>query len=140
MNIQPLYIGQVNGRPVRFYRAPNGVIALPWHSMTDLVSATGMPSEAQIVFLDMTSTGQWQDDVRTVQTDTGPLLIAPHWMAQGAIGAFEQNGMAPAGFDEAYSLALTEACCVLQDGMTPEEKITNIIKMGRHHLGREDDA
>lgn len=138
--IEPIYTGQVNGRAVRFFRAPNGVVTLPWHSCADLVSAAALPEDGQEVFLNMTATGPWQDDVRNIETSAGRVLIAPHFVAQGAIGAFRQFGFVRDDFEDAYCMALSGACQVLQKGMTPKERFQHIIMMGRHVLGREDDV
>ncbi|MBV1837173.1 hypothetical protein [Acetobacter estunensis] len=138
--IEPLYTGQVNGRAIRFFRAPNGVLAFPWHACADLVSAAALPEDAQEVFLSMTASGQFQDDVRTIQTSAGAVLIAPHFVAQGAIRAFQRLGLVRQDFEDAYCMALTGACDVLHEGMTPEERFQNLISMGRYHLGREDDV
>ncbi|GAN55461.1 hypothetical protein [Tanticharoenia sakaeratensis] len=137
----PIYTGQVNGRAVRFFRAPNGVVALPWHSVADLVSAAGLPLDAQRVFIDATRSGPFQDAVRTVNTDAGKCLIAPHFVAQGTIGAFKKTGFLPDNdeFDTAFCLAGCEAANVLHEGLSPAERMRAVIQMGRNHLGLEDE-
>ncbi len=135
----PFYIGQVRGCAVRFFRAPNDVVALPWHACADLTAAAALPDDLRTVFLNMTKSGQWQDSVRTVATDAGDVLIAPHFVAQGAMGAFQQHGLTDESFEDDWCITAAEAACKMQEGMSAEEKLKNIIMMGRQHLGREDD-
>ncbi|NVN09740.1 hypothetical protein [Nguyenibacter vanlangensis] len=136
----PIYTGQLRGHAIRFFAAPNGVVALPWHSCADLASAAGLPADAQDVFLQMTRSGSFQDSVRMVRTDAGEVLIAPHFVAQGTIGAFKQCGFLPAddAFENEFYRAGIGAAKVLQAGMSPEERFANIIALGRQHLGADD--
>ncbi len=137
----PIYIGQLRGRAIRFFTAPNGVVALPWHSCADLVSAAGLPADAQATFLRMTRSGPFQDSIRMVSTDAGEALIAPHFVAQGTIGAFRQCGFLPddGAFENEFYRAGIGATKVLQMGMSPEERFRNLIQMGRQSLGQEDE-
>lgn len=135
---EPLHTALINCHPVRFFHAPNAVTALPWHVLADLTAATGMPAYAQSVFLTMTRKGPFQDDIRTIMTGLGSILIGPHWIAQGTIGALIQAGFVSSDFEEAYYQALVAACAELHKDLPASKRWESLIAMGRHHLGSDD--
>jgi hypothetical protein len=62
-------------------------------------------------------------DVRTVETDAGPTLIAPHSLAYGLIGAVVEHGAAQPSFRREYAEAAAEALAVLIGGMEPADQV-----------------
>jgi len=140
--LDPIHVGQVRGVAVRFFKAPNDAVALPWHAFSDLLSAAGLSRHDRRTFLSMVQSGPFQDDVRTVKTSAGPVMIAPHFVFQGTIGALKQVGLMPKDddFESEFCMAGVSACEVLHAGLSPGERFERIITMGRRHLGREDEV
>ncbi len=102
MSLQPvLHTGEVNGRPVRFFRSPREGADFPWHVADDLFHALTFPRAVRREFQRRLKADH-KDDVRTVATPDGIVTIAPHYMAQGAIGAAVEIGCAPALVEGEY--------------------------------------
>ncbi|GCE80642.1 hypothetical protein [Komagataeibacter oboediens] len=129
----PLYTAHVNGHPVRYFRADDG--GLPRHAFLDLLDAVALPEDAKLMFLRMVRNGQWKDDTQVIPTPTGPVVTAPHFMAQGFIGVLGELGMNNNPIDRAYTEGLTSACDVLMGDLPPQARFEAIISMGRKHLG-----
>lgn len=82
----PLHVGVVNGRDVRFFKGPSNGPEMPWHSVEDLYQALGLPRSLRRELLRKTQE-HWGKELRTVATANGPVVVAPHFVAQGLIGA-----------------------------------------------------
>ncbi len=86
MTMAPLYVGEVRGKPVRFFRPPHADLDFPWHSFTDLLAAIDLPRRHRRAF--EAGLGQsWKADTKMVDTEEGLTTIAPHFVAQGFIEA-----------------------------------------------------
>jgi hypothetical protein len=99
-----LHTATIASAPVRFFRSPLSVPDLPWHAVNDLHSALRLPSDLSKTFKYRLKR-EWKADLLKVRVDGAPLLIAPHFMAQGLIGAMVEMGVAPASTDLDYRLA-----------------------------------
>ena len=96
---------------MRFFKTPNddGRPDLPWHSVDDLHRALGLNRSARKFFLHKLR-NDWEWDVaRTIATDSGLIIIAPHFVAQGSISAMVETGMASPKAATDYTVAGTEA-------------------------------
>lgn len=98
-----LHTGDIGGKPVRFYRSPRQGAHFPWHAADDLFLALSFPRPVRKEFQRRLKSDH-ADDVRTVATPEGIVTIAPHYMAQGAIGAAVEIGCAPASVEARYGV------------------------------------
>lgn len=99
-----LHTADVNGKPVRFFRSPQQGPDFPWHVADDLFLALGFPRPVRKEFQRRLKADH-ADDVRTVATSDGIVTIAPHYMAQGAIGAGIDIGCTPTTAEASYARA-----------------------------------
>lgn len=91
----PIHTGTVNGSPVRFFRGPDARPDMPWHALGDLTRALELPRALRRHLLQMTQRA-WAGTLRTVATAEGVTILAPHFVAQGLIGAaVEAHGTSP---------------------------------------------
>ena len=107
--IAPLYLGTLNGKPLRFFKAPVQGTHLPWHVSDDLKLALDMPRSLRRAFQQQIRSSEWAKDVHTVATEAGIVTIAPHFMAQGIIGSKIDVGVATPATEIAYGKLLVEA-------------------------------
>ena len=63
--------------------------------------------------------GPFKGDVRTVATASGIITIAPHFAAQGLIGAAVEAGLASASFEDRYTAAAIAAFKVMTGDLPP---------------------
>jgi ethanolamine utilization microcompartment shell protein EutS len=92
---------------------------LPWHVHDDLAACLGLPRDARRQFRQRKIGGPFKGDVRTVATASGIVTIAPHFAAQGLIGAAIEAGMASIAFDDQYSAATIAAFKVITGDLPP---------------------
>jgi excisionase family DNA binding protein len=71
--------------------------------------------------------GPFKGDVRTVATASGIVTIAPHFAAQGLIGAAIEAGMASIAFDDQYSAAAIAAFKVITGDLPPMAAVELVI-------------
>lgn len=109
-----LHVAEINGKPVRFFRSPGQGADFPWHAADDLFHALAFPRPVRREFQRRLKSDHG-DDVRTVATADGIVTIAPHYMAQGAIGAGIDIGCTPPSAEVAYAKAGVAALKVFFD-------------------------
>ena len=63
--------------------------------------------------------GPFKGDVRTVATASGIATIAPHFAAQGLIGAAIEAGMASTAFEDQYTAAAIAAFKFMTGDLPP---------------------
>jgi hypothetical protein len=113
-----IHTAEVNGHPIRFFRTPlnDGRPDFVWHSLDDLETAMGVLRSQRRAMLRMIKKDkEWGPFVRTVATKDGVVSIAPHFLAQGRIGAAMDSQNLPASFEMAYRLAALEAQRIMDD-------------------------
>lgn len=118
--VSPIYTGMLNGKSLRFFKAPFLEPHLPWHAPADLHLCLGMEQNLRSHFQQMLKTSEWAADVRTVATCDGIVTIAPHWMAQGLISLVIQFGRADTSAEWAFENASGEALTALGRNLPPE--------------------
>lgn len=96
-----LHSGVVNGKPLRFVPSPLTGPDFPWHVADDLFAALAFPRAVRREFSRKLK-AEHAKDVKTVATAAGIVTIAPHFMAQGAIGAAVDIGCAPRSVEGEY--------------------------------------
>lgn len=137
--VSPIWTGRICGRPIRFFAAPNNSIAVPWHACADLAGVFGFTRQGLEAYLHDLRTGAYQDDVRTVQTEDGPVLIGPHFMAQGLIDALTGEDTFKANrIHDRYSREAITASRTQQVGMTPQERIEFLFTLIRNQTDAEE--
>lgn len=100
--VSPIYIGTLNKKPLRFFKAPLSGPHLVWHAFDDLLACLKLPKSLQKDFRQKLKL-DWSSDVRTVPTSDGIVTISPHWMAQGLIGSMIEVGMVNPKTEMAYT-------------------------------------
>lgn len=84
---EPLHVCTIAGHTFRFFRSPLAGPDFPWHAVDDLHACLALPRDLRRHFQRWLKNGPYKDDVRTVATADGIALIAPHFAAQGLLGA-----------------------------------------------------
>lgn len=108
MIVAPTFTGDLLGKPLRFFKAPRLGIRLPWHAIDDLHRCLSLPRDLCRHYRQQLQRDH-SHDVETVATDGGIEIIAPHWMAQGVIQAFEETGLTSSETFVAYSIQVGQA-------------------------------
>lgn len=118
----PLHVGRLNGRTLRFFRAPLAGTHLPWHAFDDLQTCLSLP-EALRAALKRDLMADWGRDVRTVATADGIVTIAPHWMAAGLVGAVAGRTGDDLDLTVSYQQALFSAWAELTGDMPAADSL-----------------
>lgn len=87
----PIHIATINGVTVRFFRGPAPTPDMPWHAHEELLAALALPRDLRRA-LKAALLRCWNDACHTVEVDGEPVLIAPHFVAQGFIGMAQEVG------------------------------------------------
>jgi hypothetical protein len=119
--IEPLHEAIVRGNRLRFFKSPlnDGKPDFPWHSIDDLANCMGLSSvQREFILRSMRNKPNVGDPLRTVSTSNGPVVIAPHYVAQGMIGALRQMKKVSKSAADAYARAGADACTKLIGGMS----------------------
>jgi hypothetical protein len=122
--------GQIDGKEVRFFRSPSSAPDFPWHATDDLHVALGFPRDLRRQFAQKLRAG-WAKDVRTVATSSGLVTIAPHFMAQGMIGAAEEVGCGPYTASTDYARAVAGAMKLLAGDLHGQAFLDFILAAAR---------
>lgn len=124
--VTPIHIGNLNGLPLRFFRAPFKEPHLPWHAPDDLHACLAFPPLLRKDFQQRLQSTEWAKDVRPVATTMGIVTIAPHWMAQGLLGSVIQLGLAQPSIELDYAVQAGDAINVLT-GHLPDEAAFHLM-------------
>lgn len=130
---EPIHTATINGRPLRFFRAPGNDLHLPWHSVDDLYEAMGLPGEERRRLLERTGTFSGGSITR-VETVGGQVVIASHSVAQDAIGAAMKASGIPNDFQRQYGRAATVATSMLCGKLSRIESLQLTIMAARNTL------
>ena len=112
----------LNGRSLRFFRAPLTGTHLPWHAFDDLLACLALPEDVRVGLKRDLMAG-WSRDVRTVATADGIVTIAPHWMAAGLVGAVAGRTGDELDLTVAYQQALFSAWAELTGDMPAADSL-----------------
>lgn len=135
---KPIHVHQINGRPLRFFLAPNGSEAFPWFAFKDLVGAAVLERDVEERFSSHAMTAPFRDDMRVQAVAGGQVLIAPLHMAQGFIGAMEEIFSIGPALNREFIDALKAAVDAGYPELSEIERFQLILRMGRYHLGADD--
>jgi hypothetical protein len=124
---EPVYTGTLNDKPLRFFKTPRiGGPELPWHSFDDLLVCCGWPRDMRREFRAQLH-GEWKSSVATVAPGGAPITIAPHWMAQGIIGAAIERGRLKPPAEIVYARQAVKAWNAIGGSGTTEEQIASLV-------------
>ncbi len=125
----PIHTGTVNGQPVRFFKTPldDGRPDFPWHATDDLMKACGLKQPAEREFFLRSTRKDWGGSVRTVATSSGPVTLAPHYMAQGLLGAMVHVRRVKKKAETEYALAATAAMDALTGDLGVQASIGYVV-------------
>jgi hypothetical protein len=112
----PIYAGLINGRSVRFFRSPNERPEMPWHVFDDLMQALELPRHFRRNYLQRVQR-DFKHGLQSIATPEGILIIAPHWMAQGLVGASIDVGKHTESLREEYGEECGKALITLTQHM-----------------------
>jgi len=87
----PIHTAAINGVTVRFFRGPAAGPDMPWHAHEELLAALALPRDLRRA-LKAALLKSWKDACHTVEVDGEPVLLAPHFVAQGLIGMAQEVG------------------------------------------------
>ena len=132
--VTPLSTGIINGSSVRFFKAPLPEPHLPWHAAADLQRALKLPRDLRRHLLRMTQES-WPGALRTVATADGLVTIAPHYLAQGIIGAAIEKGYVPTSIEFEYTRAGAAAMEALGEGLPPIAQFELAMIAAKNTLG-----
>lgn len=111
--VKPVHKATVGRGEIRFFRPPFDEPHQPWHAVDDLHRALGLPRPIRREFKARLER-DWRADVRHAFTGAGFEFIAPHWMAQGFIGAAEEMGALPIpDFETRYAVEVAQAMSIM---------------------------
>jgi hypothetical protein len=140
---KPIYIGTLNGKPLRFFESPNPGPGFPWHSTDDLYKCLGLDHGTRSMIRKFTAEHAGSKELRIIDTDNGLVTIGPHYLAQALIGAvatagrdFGKVSKTEQELEDGYCKAAVEASHVFTDGMTQEEFIQFTITAFRNQNGQ----
>jgi hypothetical protein len=106
----PIHIATVNGKPLRFFRSPMEGPDFPWFAFNNLMLCFAVTAEVKNVVMSKFVASEWRGHSRLVVDDAGEeIIICPHFMARGLLGAMEQNDFVRKGALETYLQAWTDA-------------------------------
>lgn len=131
--LAPAFTGALNDKSLRFFKAPLPGPHLPWHAAEDLHACLGLPRDLRRHFQQRLKSSEWKDDVRTVATAEGIVTIAPHFVAQGLIGAMIDVGRADAKTEISYAKQAKEAWDAIYPGRSFAEALNLIATAFRNN-------
>jgi hypothetical protein len=142
--LKPLHVATIRGQQLRFFRTPNndGRPDMPWHCCDDLYRCMGLPRDLRRHFQRSMSNGRFRRDFKSVATVDGVLTIAPHYTAQGLIGAAEElrhdnqdHAIGCANIKDEYAFEGAAALQKLAAGLHGEQLLDFLGAAFRRHDG-----
>jgi len=136
----PIHTAAVNGVAVRFFRGPTDRPDMPWHAHEELLAALALPRDLRRA-LRAALLRTWSEACHTVEADGEPVLIAPHFVAQGLIDMAKEAGRGitttPEVVDREYARAGVTALNALTSHMpAAEDRIDWVMQAFRSHGGQ----
>ena len=140
MEAAPIHAAKINGVTVRFFCGPADGPDMPWHSHEELLAALALPRDLRRA-LKAALLGSWNDACHTIEADGEPVLIAPHFVAQGVIDMAKEVGrgvtITPEVVDHDYARAGVAALNALTAHLPAvEDRIDWAMQAFRNHGGQ----
>ncbi|MCG5247950.1 hypothetical protein [Methylorubrum extorquens] len=135
---KPIHTANVAGKPFRFFRGPGDAPDMPWHAHDDLLAALALPRPLRRE-LRAKMLKNFGPECRTVEVGGEPVLIAPHYVAQGLISAAQEGGKGitemPAQVDRDYVTGGMAAMKTLTAGLGQVEGFEYAMQAFRNQGG-----
>lgn len=132
----PIHTATISGHEVRFFESPKACPDLPWHSVDDLFKVC-IPSRHDRRFYLRSIQRDWGKDIVTIATPTGPVTIAPHFAAQGLLGAMTEVGRIGEEVERAYVDAGIKALDVLTDRLPAWARVDFVLRAAGNGQGNK---
>lgn len=134
----PIHTATINGVALRFFRGPADGPDMPWHAHEELLAALALPRDLRRA-LKAALLRSWKEACHTVEVDGEPVLIAPHFVAQGLIGMAQEVGKGitttPDLVDREYARAGVAAMSALTAHIPAAEDRFNWAMQAFHNQG-----
>jgi hypothetical protein len=137
--LAPIHTATLGKSSLRFFKSPSSRPELPWHVHDDLVACLGLPRHMRRQFQHMLANGPFKDDIRAVATGAGIVTIAPHYVAQGLIGAAIDAGGITSEFELEYAKAAVAAMKVLAGDLPPFASYGFFLEAAKNTLKGGDE-
>ena len=137
--VSPVHSVTLNGKPLRFFKAPLSAPHLPWHAWDDMLACIGLPRSLRR-HMQQSLKRDHAGDIRTVATADGIVTIAPHWMAQGFLGSMIQLRQAPASIEMEYARQAVDAWNAIVGDLPPGASINLMCAAFHNTNGIPGDA
>ncbi len=137
---QPLYVGDVNGCRLRFFKPPDGRPDFPWAALEDLHECVGVPHPVRQQLLRI---AQNTELPVSIASNECPIVVVPHYLAQGLIDVMIKMKRCSAEVKIAYQMAGGEALTkqMLSLGMTfPSDQWFAWVKAALNRHEGDNDA
>ena len=135
---KPILTATVAGKPFRFFRGPGDAPDMPWHAHDDLLAALALPRPLRRE-LRAKMLKNFGPNCRTVEVDGEPVLIAPHYVAQGLVSAAREAGQGitttPAQVDREYVTGAMGAMKALTASLGQAEGLEYVMLAFRNQGG-----
>jgi len=107
----PIHEGTLFGKPLRFFKIEG---RMPFHAYDDLLKCLRLPRDVRRQF-QQRLVNEWKDDVRTIATSSGIVVIAPHAFAQAMLEIVAKSPASPLpAMANAETLYAVEAAAALE--------------------------
>jgi hypothetical protein len=134
--VTPIHTGLINDVDVRFFKCPKSAAELPWHAVDDLFRACLPSRHDRRVYL-RSIQKDWGADLLTVATSAGPVTIAPHFAAQGLIGAMIKVRVIKPEIEAAYCKEGVKALQALMGDLPPRARFEFAMMAAKNSLGAQ---
>lgn len=132
----PVHVGTINGHLVRFFKATSGRPEMPWHVFEDLAKAVGFEPDLRRQFLQVTQ-AEYKGEMQTLATSGGLVVIAPHYVAQGTVGAAIALRQCPERAEIEYAKEGAQALGAIMANVPPDRFMAFLEQAYRNTSGRE---
>lgn len=133
--VVPIYTGDLNGKLLRFFKAPLPGPHLVWHATDDLLACFSLPRGLRRHFHQRLKNSEWSKDVRTVAMADGIVTIGPHWIAQGFISGMIYTGHAARTAEMAYAKEAVKAWNATAGDLPPMANLDLMLAAFRNTNG-----
>ncbi|XWN30023.1 MAG: hypothetical protein ROR55_21400 [Devosia sp.] len=130
----PLHTAAVGPGNLRFFKAQSNVPKMPWHSVDDLMKCMVLGRKLRRHHRARLPQ-DYGSEVRTIVTDTGKIVIAPHYTAQGFIEALVAYGTISQRIESDYAAGGTAALRNLGDGLSDLDRVHLSVAAFRNSAG-----
>lgn len=133
----PAHTHQVCEKPVRYFAPVNGSLDFPFVSLDDVLNAMPIPDDQKRIVAEKLSIGEYADAVRVINTNGGQTTIVPHYICNGLIHAFTENGLISPRFGAQITMGSYSAFKSINKGMSAQDRVSAMFSIVKQD--RDDD-